>query len=197
MTTVLLDRSKYLDDSELRAFLRAIQDRKRKTANRDRVLFLVLATVGMRPTELCRLTLEDVTLGSEPALRVRRLKSRQILGRLDDIPIGEKLGRILRRWIKARGPTPGPLFPSQRGAPLEIRGLERLFKRYAQSAGIGPEVTLYALRHTAARRMLEATGDLRTVQVMLGHASITTTTIYAHVTTERRRLAAESVLRGL
>lgn len=195
--TELLDRSKYLNDAQLTAFLRSIQERKRSTAARDRVLFLILATAGMRPRELANLIVEDVTLGSEPALRVRRLKARRELGRLDDIPVGLKLGRILRRWLKERGPERGALFPSQKGGPLTVRGLERLFKRYAAAAGIEPDVTLYCLRHTAARRMLEATGDLRTVQVMLGHASIRTTEIYAHVSMERRRQAAESVLAGL
>lgn len=193
----LLDRSKYLSDEQLTAFLRAVQERRRKTAGRDRVLFLILATVGMRPAELAQLTPEDVTLGSEPLIRVRRLKARRLLGRIDDIPIGLKLGRILRRWLKDRGPARGPLFASQQGGALTVRALERLFKRYAVAAGIPADVTLYCLRHTAARRMLEATGDLRTVQVMLGHASIRTTEIYAHVSMARRRQAAESVLAGL
>jgi integrase/recombinase XerC len=192
-----IDRGKYLDDAQLRTFLGIIHDRKRKTARRDGVLFLILATVGMRPRELARLTLEDVTLGTEPQLRLRRLKSRKVQGRLDDVPIGAKLGRILRRWIAYRGPGRGPLFPSQQGGELTVRALERLFRRYADAAGIPSEARLYALRHTAARRMLEATGDLRTVQVMLGHASIRTTEIYAHVTMERRRQAADSVLTGL
>lgn len=193
----LLDRSKYLENDELRALLSAIAERKRKTAARDRVVFLLLATAGMRPAELCRLTIEDVTLGLEPRLRVCRLKSRKLLGRIDDISLGIKIGGIMRAWIKARPPGAGPLFPSQRGRALTVNGLERLFKLYARAAGIAPDVPLYALRHTAARRMLEATGDLRTVQVLLGHASIKTTEIYAHVTTRRRRQATELVLSDL
>lgn len=204
MSGELLDRSKYLDDEQLHAFLALIADRKRRTAFRDRVMFTLLATVGMRPTELLQLTPADLALGVEPMIRIRRLKSRRAQGRIDDVPIGTKLASLLRRWVAARGALAGTLFQTQRlqehqtiSDPLTLRALERLFKRYAKASGIGPEVTLYALRHTAARRMLEATGDMRTVQVMLGHASMRTTEIYAHVTMVRRRQAAESILSKL
>jgi integrase len=200
----LLDRSKYLTDDELRAFLLVVADRKRRTAYRDRVMFTLLVTVGMRPTELLRLIPADLNLGVEPWIRIRRLKSRRAQGRIDDVPIGMKLCRLLKGWLLERGPGAGPVFNTQRRTagkkvhgPLTLRALERLFKRYAKAAGVASDTTLYSLRHTAARRMLEATGDMRTVQVMLGHSSIRTTEIYAHVTMVRRRQAAESILGDL
>jgi integrase/recombinase XerC len=79
----------------------------------------------------------------------------------------------------------GPLFLNHRGARITARSVQRNFKLYVQAAGLSAEVTPHKLRHSFATHLLDAGADLRSVQELLGHASLSTTQIYTHVTAER------------
>ena len=81
----------------------------------------------------------------------------------------------------------GYVFLNRFGGPLSTRSVERLMKKYLQEAGLNPELSPHSLRHSFATHMLDAGADLRSVQELLGHASMSTTQIYTHVTIERLR----------
>jgi site-specific recombinase XerD len=185
----MLGRDQYLDDDELVRLIRAARERRHVNGRRDHALLCVLANLGIRPGEAVQLTAQDLNLaGDRPWLRIRRLKKRAALGAIDDLPLSLKLARVLRVYVRGAG-----LEDAARVFPLTVRQAERIFHYYVRRANLARQFKLYALRHTAATRALNETGDIRSVQVMLGHARITTTQIYAHVSIERRQALAEKI----
>jgi integrase/recombinase XerD len=95
------------------------------------------------------------------------------------------LGGPRTAWT-AGHPTPA-VFVSQRGTRLGREAVWRLVRRWSRAAGVGAEVTPHTFRHSFATHLLEGGADLRVVQVLLGHASISTTQLYTHLTGERLR----------
>src|SRR3546814_19574376 len=111
------------------------------------------------------------------------------------VPFGHRAAGALERWIDRARPAirqegAGPvLFLGTRGKRIDQRAVRtRVHKRIADGDG-APDIGPHGLRHTAATHLLEGGADLRTVQELLGHASMATTQIYTHVTTERLRSA--------
>ena len=107
-------------------------------------------------------------------------------------PAREALGHTLALsdllWPASRGPDE-PLFRNLRGGPLTPRSVEREMKRWLSAAGLPPDYSPHKLRHSFATHLLDAGADLRSVQEMLGHASLSTTQIYTHLTIERLKEA--------
>lgn len=190
-----LTRDRYLEDAELAALLRVARERNTRTAPMHYALFCLLANTGLRPSEALAIQLRDLHLTDrEPWVRVRRLKTRTEGGRIADVPLSRPLARLLRSYTGLeffprkrldRAGSPERLFP------FGLRNAEIMFRRYAARAGLATSFNLYSLRHTALTRALRATGDLRLVQDMAGHASPATTAIYAHVAPAARRELAE------
>ncbi len=161
-------------------------------ARRDGAILETLYSTGGRVSEIAGLRDSDVDLLSG-VVRVRGKGKKERL-----CALGKPACKALRDLIERRDALwggnrrkDGPLFLNVRGDRLTTRSIERLLKRYLAAAGLNPEITPHALRHSFATHMLDAGADLRSVQELLGHASLSTTQIYTHVTVEKLRKVYE------
>ena len=155
---------------------------------RDRLILELLYATGIRVSERCGLDIDDVD-------RSRRLV--RVLGKgakERSVPYGVPAEESLDAWLRRGRPllaTPrsGPaLLLGARGARLQPTTARAVVSRYAEAAGL-PHVSPHGLRHSAATHLLEGGADLRSVQELLGHASLSSTQIYTHVSIERLRNA--------
>jgi len=150
-------------------------------AVRDRALLAVLYASGARVSEAAGLRIEDWSRD----LRVLRLHGKGDKTRI--VPCGARCDAALREWVDGpRAQAAGAaqraeVFVSRSGAPLDRTNAWRRVKAAALAAGIRARVTPHVLRHSFATHMIEGGGDLRSVQELLGHASIRTTEIYTHL----------------
>ena len=180
-----------LDVAEVEALL-AAPDAATDVGLRDRALLELLYACGLRISEALRLDLEDLSLG-EATVRVIGKGDRERLLPVGDVALDalrRYLDEVRPRWLTglptgrrpARG---GPVFVTARGARLSRMAAWRGLRRAALTAGLRGHVTPHTLRHSFATHLLEGGADLRVVQELLGHASITTTQLYTHLTGER------------
>ncbi len=160
---------------------------------RNRTIVEVLYSCGLRVSELCGLRRTDVFL-DEGILRIvgKRRKERIV-------PLGAVVRRRLRLYlqhVRPAFPTKGPaadyVFVSKRGRPLSRVMVFYIIKEAARKAGIQKEVSPHTLRHTFATHLLEGGADLRIIQALLGHASLTTTEVYTHVSRQMLKETLEA-----
>lgn len=153
-------------------------------AARDRALLELLYAGGLRVSEACGLDLANLSL-SERTARVMGKGRKERL-----VPIGSKAEQALRRWLAVRAELAHPrtgfidphaVFVSTRGRRLNVRAAQLIVRRYGLAALGRPDLHPHALRHTCATHMLDGGADLRAIQEMLGHASLSTTQRYTHV----------------
>ena len=158
----------------------------------DRALLELLYAAGLRISEALRLDLEDISLDGA-FVRVIGKGDRERL-----VPVGEVALDAVRAWLDggraallaAHHVAPirgGPLFLGRNGRRLARQQAWAIVKRAAATAGLNDRVSPHTLRHSFATHLLEGGADLRIVQELLGHASISTTQLYTHVTGERIR----------
>jgi integrase/recombinase XerC len=149
---------------------------------RDRAMYETLYGGGLRVGELVGLDLGD--LDEETGLvRVRGKGRRERL-----CPVGPMAMAWMARWKPLRQPAKmgdPALFLNQRGGRLTARSVGRIFEGYLLAQGLDPASSPHTLRHSFATHLLDGGADLRSVQDLLGHRSLTTTQIYTHVTRER------------
>ncbi|HET7684557.1 MAG TPA: tyrosine recombinase XerC [Marmoricola sp.] len=155
---------------------------------RDVAILEVLYATGVRVGELCGLDVDDL----DPDRRVLRVFGKGRKERV--VPYGVPADRALVNWLAARPRlfTPGAgaaLFLGVRGGRIDPRTVRTLVHRRLQDVDGAPDLGPHGLRHTAATHLLEGGADLRSVQELLGHASLATTQIYTHVSTDRLRKA--------
>lgn len=187
---------KSLSEADVEALL-AAPDTEDTLGLRDRTMLEVLYATGLRVTELISLTLDEINL-REGSLRVFGKGSKERL-----IPLGEEAIAWLEDYLKTARPLllggqPGDiLFPSQRGTPMTRQTFWHRIKLHAQVAGIRTSLSPHTLRHAFATHLLNHGADLRTVQMLLGHTSLSTTQIYTHVARVRlQQLHAQHHPRG-
>jgi integrase/recombinase XerC len=156
--------------------------------NRDRAILELLYSTGIRVAELVSADLDDLDLASE-MLRVVGKGNKQRL-----VPVGrpaleairqykpQRTKLILARLERGRKVDDKALFLNNRGGRLTTRSVERFVAKYGHRAGLQQPVTPHALRHSYATHLLEMGADLRSVQELLGHASLSTTQKYTHLT---------------
>ena len=154
---------------------------------RDQAMFELFYSSGLRLAELAALDLSclDELLGGE----VRVLGKRN---RLRIVPVGSKARQAVSRWVSQRASLAAAgeaaLFVSQRGTRLGVRMIQLRLQRRGLAQGLLARVHPHMLRHSFASHVLQSSGDLRAVQEMLGHASISSTQVYTHL--DFQRLAA-------
>jgi integrase/recombinase XerD len=154
-------------------------------ALRDRALLELMYACGLRASEAIGLELMDVDL-HEGVLRARGKGSKERV-----VPIGQAALRALRIYLErgrpalVKGGNEAHLFVNFRGNQLTRQGLYKIVRRHAVTAGLADRMSPHTLRHTFATHLLAGGCDLRSVQEMLGHADVSTTQLYTHLSSER------------
>ncbi len=160
---------------------------------RDRAMLETLYTAGLRVSELVGLNMSDWDEG-QGVLKVRGKGRKERIA-----PVGSFAARALARWKevrkvseKARPAEKDAFFLNKNGKRLTTRSVGRLLEKYLQLTGLDSAATPHTLRHSFATHLLDGGADLRSVQELLGHKSLTTTQIYTHVSTRRMRETYEN-----
>lgn len=185
---MVIDQAKYMDLEEVRQFrtvteARAIMDLRKGRVNGVHAWMLVdlALSTGMRVSEMASLEIKDVDF-KRGCLKITRMKRKKKVK--ESLAIGKELARHLKDYIEWADLKRGPLFVGSRG-PLTAQGLQRIWKRSIDLAGLPKELTIHCARHTIAVHLLRKTQNLRQVQKQLGHASpATTANMYADISFE-------------
>jgi integrase/recombinase XerD len=188
---------KALSEEEVGRLLAAVTGED-ATARRDRAILEVLYGCGLRVSELVGLSLGDLDLDAR-LLRAYGKGSKERV-----VPLGRLATEALRAWLSPSGR--GALVPARwarrgdaeavflnaRGGRLSRQGAWGVVRHYGQAVGLADKLTPHVLRHSCATHMLDRGADIRVVQELLGHASISTTQVYTKVSSERLRRVYES-----
>src|SRR5687768_10068328 len=161
---------------------------------RDKAMLEVLYSSGIRVSELVELEMSDLDL-NEGILRVKGK------GRKDRLtPIGSQAIKAVQRYFELRAldarcqqsSSAARVFLNKHGEPLSTRSVRRKLDKYLVHAGLDPGISPHTLRHSFATHLLNNGADLRSVQELLGHQSLSTTQIYTHLTTQRMKEAYDA-----
>lgn len=154
-------------------------------ALRDRAILELLYASGLRVSELVGLDVNQINFNENVICVVGKGDKERV------VPIGTKAKDALQRYISARSNLtgengdPNAVFVNRRGGRLTPRSVERLIQKYIKVCGINKRVTPHVIRHTFATHLLNSGADLRGIQELLGHASLSTTQKYTHVTVDK------------
>ncbi len=189
--TDLLQFGRFLEERDVTALggeIEKLLSQPRGTepaALRDRALLELMYACGLRASEAIGLELLDVDV-EEGVLRARGKGSKERV-----VPIGQAAVRALRIYLErgrpalVKGVPEAHLFVNFRGGQLTRQGLYKIVRRHALTAGLADRMSPHTLRHTFATHLLAGGCDLRSVQEMLGHADVSTTQLYTHLSSER------------
>jgi len=181
-------RFQYLTTEQKQTFLRFLK--VRMDAVRSYVMYDLMLNTGLRLDEMRR-------------LNVGHVQGRQMLevmgkgSKVREIPLNKAIMAHIEaflRWKRKNGEPclpDSPLFVSRVGRRISARAVQRDFAKWVKAAGIEGHFTPHALRHTVGTELLNRSGNLRVVQVFLGHSDISTTQIYTHVSREQIQQAAD------
>ncbi|HZW08437.1 MAG TPA: tyrosine recombinase XerC [Phycisphaerales bacterium] len=163
---------------------------------RDRAMLETLYSTGIRVSELVGLNVIDLDAAGE-ALRIRGKGKKERL-----VPLGTHALTAIRRYSESVEDDPrfaacwaadrrsaAPLFINKHGGRLSSRSVRRKLDKYLREAGLDPSISPHTLRHSFATHLLDNGADLRSVQELLGHQSLSTTQVYTHLTTQRLQRA--------
>jgi integrase/recombinase XerD len=188
---------KALSEAEVTSLIAAVTGDD-AVARRDRAILEVLYGCGLRVSELVGLSLADLDLPSH-LLRAFGKGSKERV-----VPVGRLAADALAAWLSPRGReqlTPDrwarrgdaeAVFLNTRGGRLSRQGAWGIVRRYGDAVGLGERLSPHVLRHSCATHMLDHGADIRVVQELLGHASISTTQVYTKVSATRLRQIYES-----
>ena len=160
------------------------------SASRDRAILETLYSAGLRVSELVGLRVRDVDLIGGSLRTVGKGRKERL------VPIGSYSIQSIRGYLKTlpagQSEPDRPLFQNRRRGRLTDRSVRRILNRYLLQVSVARRVSPHSLRHSFATHLLDRGADLRSVQELLGHSSLTTTQVYTHVTTERLKKVYES-----
>ncbi len=182
---------KPISDSQARLLLEQPAKLSTPEAKRDKAMLELLYASGMRVSELVSLNLADVDTAEGSVSCLGKGRKERL------IPIHPRAASAVAEYIKearpklARSSDEQALFLNRRGDRLTRQGFWQILKGYAKSANLDAQITPHTLRHSFATHMLSGGADLRAVQEFLGHANISTTQVYTHLTTDHIRRAYE------
>ncbi|OJI08619.1 MAG: hypothetical protein COV08_03550 [Candidatus Vogelbacteria bacterium CG10_big_fil_rev_8_21_14_0_10_49_38] len=181
-----------INDTELKRLIaspKATSPEDVVRALRDRAIFELLFSTGLRVSELCSLNRDSIDLQREEfSIRGKGEKVRLVF-------LSDSAKQVLKAYLASRKDMNEAMFTSlseinknkENSGRLTARSVERIVKKHAIIAGIGKKVTPHTLRHSFATDLLQNGADIRSVQMMLGHSSVSTTQIYTHVTDKHLR----------
>ncbi|MCX7724697.1 MAG: tyrosine recombinase XerC [Thermodesulfovibrio sp.] len=154
------------------------------TVQRDRAILELFYSSGIRVSELCGLNIEDLDL-KQGLIKVKGKGKKERI-----VPLGKKAKEALKKYLAIRhlvrikkkiSLDDTPLFINNRGKRISDRQVRRIVEKYAKIIGVVEKVTPHTIRHTFATHLLMEGADLRVIQELLGHTSLSTTQIYTHV----------------
>ena len=172
----------HLDRREMDELFAAAQARAKAgglVEARDLAMLELFYSTGMRLSELAGLRDEDVDVVSDQVKVRGKGRKERIL------PVGRPATLALRSYLRHRGEPAAALFVNRRGGALSARGVQLALRRLFATLARGNALHVHALRHSFATHLLDAGADLRAVQELLGHASLSTTQVYTHTSVER------------
>jgi integrase/recombinase XerD len=174
--------------SQVRLLLEQPAKLSTSEAKRDRAMLELLYASGMRISELVALNMGDVNFEGDYFVRcIGKGRKERI------IPLYQNVAMAVKKYVDedrpklSHGRKEIALFLNARGDRLTRQGFWQKLKEYAKSAGLSPQISPHTLRHSFATHMLSGGADLRSVQELLGHANISTTQVYTHLTTDQVR----------
>lgn len=174
--------------SQVRQLLEQPAKIQTSEARRDRAMLELLYASGMRISELVALNMGDVNFQGDYFVRcIGKGRKERI------IPLYEQIAKTVKEYVEedrpklAHGKKENALFLNARGERLTRQGFWQKLKEYAKAAGLSSQISPHTLRHSFATHMLSGGADLRSVQELLGHANISTTQVYTHLTTDQVR----------
>lgn len=175
--TLTVDEAFRLMESPDRPLKKVFEAGAKKSVLRDRAILELLYSSGLRVGELVGLNLKHLDLH----LGIVRVMGKGRKERI--VPVGNKAMEALKVYLDRRGDPEGeaPLFVNLRGGRLTSRSVGRLIKKYTRASGIVRKVSPHSLRHSFATHLLDGGADIREIQEMLGHASLSTTQRYIHL----------------
>lgn len=171
----------FLTEEEVAKLIESAFGRSEKDERglRDRAVLETFYSTGMRISEVAGLSTQDIDFISGTLKVFGKGKKERI------VPIGEAAIASIRRYLEKRKKQNEALFLNKNGTRISTRGMRDIFEKYVHLAGIRHGISPHTLRHSFATHLLNRGADLRTVQELLGHANLSTTQIYTHLTTER------------
>jgi integrase/recombinase XerC len=153
---------------------------------RDAAILETFYSSGLRISELIGLDVKDIDFIGE-SIRVRGKGAKERI-----VPLGGPALAAIQRYRREAAVTNGPLFLSVRMRRITQQAVDLLLRKYIKHSSIPFAISPHKLRHSFATHMLDAGADLRSVQALLGHASLSTTQLYTHVTRERLKQAYDN-----
>jgi integrase/recombinase XerC len=171
----------FLTEEEVKKLIEAVIPKSQtdEAALRDKAILETFYSTGMRISELVSLSMPDIDFISGIIKVMGKGKKERI------VPIGEHAIKAIRQYLENRPKQTDILFLNKNGRRITDRGVRGIVSKYIRLASLRQGVSPHTLRHSFATHLLNHGADLRSVQELLGHANLSTTQIYTHLTTER------------